>query len=47
MSGFIFSFAFNADQELENEDFSFKSMSVEESSDSSLSYRRSELRKEI
>lgn len=34
MSGFIFSSAVNADQELENEDFSLKSISVEESSDS-------------
>lgn len=46
MSSFIFSFAVNADQELDNEDFSFKSMSVEESSDSSSSYRRSELSKQ-
>lgn len=34
MPDFIFSFALNADWELENEDFSLKSMSVEESWDS-------------
>lgn len=36
MSGFIFCFAFNAGQELENQDFSHKSMSAKESSDSEL-----------
>lgn len=34
MSGFIFWFAINAKQELENQDFLLKSMSAKESSDS-------------
>lgn len=34
MSGFLFCFIFNAEQELENQDVSLKSMSAKESSDS-------------
>lgn len=33
MSGFIFCFSVNAEQELENQDFSLKSMTAKESSD--------------